>query len=92
MVRGISFVLHSATRVLSVRGYDLPVEMKDGDLSLRILVDETSLEIFADDGRVYLPLTVEMNPENEAVTICARGGPVAIEAMEINVLKSIWPD
>ncbi|MDB6170356.1 MAG: sacC [Verrucomicrobia bacterium] len=91
-VRGVPIVYHAAARELEVRGYRLPVTAKGGVLDFRILVDETSLEIFADDGFVYLPLSVSFPPEDETIRLTAPRGSAVAEWFEVTEVKSIWPD
>ena len=74
-----------------MRGYHLPVALNEGRLQLRLLLDETSLEIFADNGLVYLPLAIPPFGQNDAVVISARGGTARAESLDIIEIKSIWP-
>ncbi len=91
-VRGIPIVLHPKSKQLTAFGYAVPLTLKDNLLRIRILVDETSLEIFADDGFVYLPLSVPLVPEDDTVSLSARGGQAMAETLDIVELKSIWPE
>lgn len=90
-VRGIPIVLHTRAKELTVRGYVLPLALKDDRLQLRLLLDETSLEIFADNGLVYLPLTIPPLGQDDAVTVSARGGAARVESLDIMKIKPIWP-
>lgn len=61
-------------------------------LHLRVLVDRSSLDLFADHGlvaltRVCFPLGSD--DKNMAVVPCA-GGRVTVETLEVNYLKSMW--
>jgi sucrose-6-phosphate hydrolase SacC (GH32 family) len=88
---GMPIVFHTVGKELTVRGYALPLALKENRLQLRVLLDETSLEIYADNGLVYLPLTIPPLGEHPAVTISVRGGAAQAETLEIAELKSIWP-
>jgi sucrose-6-phosphate hydrolase SacC (GH32 family) len=89
-VRGIAIVLHPREHTLTVRGYTLPVALADGRLRLRVLLDETSIELFADDGLVYLPLVISDFGETEAVTLAARGGSARAERLDIAEINPMW--
>jgi sucrose-6-phosphate hydrolase SacC (GH32 family) len=89
-LRGISLVVHAQARQLTVHGYVLPVALNDGRLHLRLLLDETSLEIFADRGLVYLPLAISPSSDNEEVTVSARAGDPNAVSLDIAEIKSIW--
>jgi sucrose-6-phosphate hydrolase SacC (GH32 family) len=56
---------------------------------LRVLVDRTSLEIFADQGLVYMPLPIISDPQNREISFFARGGKAGLQA-DVHELKSIW--
>ena len=68
----------------------LEEESEDGSPTLRLLVDRTSLEIFADGGAVYMPMAVIFPADNRRVSIAARGGEARIDALTIHELKSAW--
>ena len=63
----------------------------DGALKLRVLVDRTSIEVFAADGAVvmsscYLPANVE-----SALSLRTTGGAVAFDLVRVTQLTSAWP-
>ncbi|GIX02706.1 MAG: hypothetical protein KatS3mg112_1643 [Thermogutta sp.] len=66
---------------------DLP---RDRPLDLRWLVDRTSLEIFALDGRYVMSFCWPFGPKPGQLTITAQGGNAVIESLEIHELRSIW--
>jgi len=90
-VRGRSLTVHAASQQITFGDYSLPIAMKDGRVQLRLLVDETSWEIFAEDGLVYLPLVVAMAPLDQNVSVTARGGAVQVDSLDVFEVKSIWP-
>lgn len=63
----------------------------DGALRLELLVDRTSIEIFANDGQVYMPMAVTGPQGNKSLRILATGGPVKVESLEVHRLRSVWP-
>ncbi len=75
---------------LTCRGVSIPLEPVDGMICLRALVDRTSIEIFANDGRIYLPLGVVLDPQNQELEAFARGGEARIEKLVACELGSIW--
>lgn len=89
-VCGISLICDVAGRQLVAQGHSAPLNFRDGKLSLRLLLDRISLEIFAEGGLVYMPLAVVVAPESKMITVCARGGNAAVESFECHELKSIW--
>jgi hypothetical protein len=49
--RGQAVAYSAAKRALTCLGRQAPVDVANGRLTLRILVDRTSIEVFADDGK-----------------------------------------
>ena len=64
-----------------------PVE---GKIRLRILVDRTTIEIFANGGLVYMPMHVKRETGHQGIEIFSMGGEAWISSMMINELKTIW--
>ena len=54
-----------------------------------MLVDRASIEIYGNEGRVYMPMGA-IAKENAPTRLCARGCDIWINALEVNHLKSIW--
>lgn len=72
------------------RGIETWMELKDGRLKFRVLVDRTSVELFSAQGKVsasfcYLPEARDWPLEFSAV-----GGDVKIVSLCVNELRSIW--
>jgi sucrose-6-phosphate hydrolase SacC (GH32 family) len=63
----------------------------DGKISLRILVDRPSVEIFANDGRIYMPMQAVRDLSNKSLKIYAKGGSARIEELTIHEVERIWP-
>jgi len=61
-----------------------------GKIKLRILVDRMSVEIFANDGRIYMPMPAYRDLSNESLRIYAKGGTAHIEKLTIYEMESIW--
>lgn len=63
---------------------------QDGIISLRILVDRPSVEIFANDGRIYMPMQAVRDLSNKSLEIYAKGGAAHVKQMTVHEMKSIW--
>ncbi|GAG00914.1 unnamed protein product, partial [marine sediment metagenome] len=63
----------------------------DGLLSLRILVDRTSVETFVNDGEVSLTTAFVPKNLNTGLELYAKGAPVTIRRLRVTKLKSSWP-
>ena len=62
----------------------------DGKIRLRILVDRVSIEVFANDGRIYMPIRAIPEPDERMLEVFAKGGNIKISSLKIHELKSIW--
>jgi fructan beta-fructosidase len=62
----------------------------DGKIRLRILVDRVSIEIFANDGRVYMPIRAHPKGDQKGVEAFSEGGKTKLINLEVNELNSIW--
>jgi fructan beta-fructosidase len=62
----------------------------DGKIRLRILVDRVSIEVFANDGRIYMPIRAIPEPDKRTLEVFTKGGNIKISSLKIHELKSIW--
>ena len=90
-IRGTEVSYDPAAGKLTCLDKSAPLSPVDGAIQLELLVDRTSIEIFANDGEVYMPMGIIPLESNKALRILAEGGPVKIESLEIHHLKSAWP-
>jgi len=67
-----------------------PLKLVDGKIKLRILVDRTSIDIFGNDGRLYMPMHVIIPEEQRSFEIGVEGGVAQIDSMTVYQLKSAW--
>jgi fructan beta-fructosidase len=89
-LRGHKVEYVPAEKRLKALGKDAPLEPVDGRIHLRILVDRTSVEVFANHGRVQMASCCLPAPENKTLAAYSAGG--AAKAVELVVweLRSIW--
>ena len=65
--------------------------LTNGRIRLRIVVDRTSLEIFAQDGAAAWPLFVALPPQERSVVVFAKKGSCTFRKLTVHELKSTWP-
>jgi fructan beta-fructosidase len=63
----------------------------DGKISLRMLVDRPSVEIYANQGRIYMPMQAVRDLDDKSLKIYSKGGDAHIEELTVYEVKSIWP-
>lgn len=75
---------------ISALGYLAPLQTENGQVSLRILVDRTSVEIFANGGRIQLAGCVLPDDEQRDLSLYATGGKAKAASIAVWELRSIW--
>ncbi len=63
----------------------------DGRIKLRLLVDRTSIEVFANDGKVCMTSCFLPTAERSGLSLEARGGPARVLSLRVYKLRSAWP-
>ena len=62
----------------------------DGLIRLRILLDRTSIEVYGNDGRVYIPHVVFPNDDVHSLRATCGRGEVKANYLRVHESKSIW--
>ena len=80
----------TATHSLVCLGQSTVIQPIDGVIKLEILLDRSSIEIFANDGKVVLTSTYQGKEKAEGIYLYNTGGELEIEKLAIYPMKSIW--
>lgn len=67
-----------------------PLAPEDGRVRLHLLVDDSSVEVFGNGGRLVLTETIFPSPESDGVEVYATGGRARLVSLEAWMLDSIW--
>ena len=67
-----------------------PLPLRAGTVRLRVLVDRSSVEVFADGGRVTITDQVFPDRNSQAVQVFSQGGRAQLKKITIWHLTSIW--
>jgi len=106
VIRDIPVVYNVEMQELSCLGNKASLKPANGRIHLELLVDRTSIEIFANEGRVYMPVGVILADNSKTLKMFAKGGSrdkilarggnaeftINAEAkfLEIYELNSVW--
>lgn len=90
-VRGTDVTYDAKKGELICLGKTAPLPLKDGAIRLHLLVDKLSIEIFGDDGLVYMPIGDHAKTQDLGLAAFAREGTAQLRSLRLNPLKSIWP-
>jgi sucrose-6-phosphate hydrolase SacC (GH32 family) len=84
----------SGTAAASMTGFygvhSAPLTLRDGTLNLRILVDNSLLEVFAEDGERVLTDLVYPAMGSDGVKIFAEGGTTTLDTIAVHQMRSTW--
>jgi sucrose-6-phosphate hydrolase SacC (GH32 family) len=89
-LRGVVVNYNVKKQELSCKDKKAPLKPVDGKIRLRLMVDRTSIDIFGDDGRVYMAMGVIVPENDHSLEIFAKGGAARIRSLEVHELNSAW--
>ena len=69
---------------------EAPLEPRDGRVRLRIFVDQSSIEVFAQDGQVSLSALMFPSAESLGIATFSERGTTQLARLEAWPLESIW--
>ncbi len=90
-VRGIDIGYDEKTHLVHVGDLTATAPLRGGKISFIILVDRTCVEVFADDGLVYMPVNLAPKPAEQSVIAYATRGSAAFHAVQGYRLHTSWP-
>ena len=67
-----------------------PLKPERRTIRVRILVDRLFADVFANDGRVYMPGNFRPRDADRTLRVLAKGGSVKMTSLEVYELKSAW--
>ena len=89
-VRGVPIIYDAAQKTLKCGDKSAPLAADSDRLTLQILVDRGSIEVFANDGRVAISHGVIPPRGARPITASVSGQSARIRSLEVNELSSIW--
>ncbi len=92
ILRGKSIRYIPATNELLCLGKSASLRPLQGRIKLEILLDRTSLEIFANDGRISMSFCFLPDPRDRNLKIYSSAGKIRIVSLKVYELGSIWSD
>jgi sucrose-6-phosphate hydrolase SacC (GH32 family) len=68
-----------------------PLRLRDGVLNLRVLVDNSIVEVFAESGELALTDLVYPAADSNGIKLFAEGGSATADLVTVHQVRSIWP-
>jgi sucrose-6-phosphate hydrolase SacC (GH32 family) len=83
--------MYNAKRgTISVLGVTVPLMPVDNKISLEILVDRASIEIYANGGQTVISNCFTPNEDANEYTLFSSGGELGIVKLDIFTIESAW--
>ncbi|MBN8861007.1 MAG: glycoside hydrolase family 32 protein [Sphingobacteriales bacterium] len=89
-IRGVAVIYNVAAQQLVADGVKAPAPLQNGKLTLLIYADRTGLEIFANNGLMFMPVNINIDDSDRSLSLSVKGGTAKISSLEVYELKSIW--
>lgn len=67
-----------------------PAALRNGKLKLRLYVDESSLEVFANDGETVVTSLIFPDPTSSGLALTASGGGVTLDSAQFYPMQTVW--
>jgi fructan beta-fructosidase len=90
VIRDVPVVYDVEKQELSCQGNKASLEPANGKIQLELLVDRTLIEIFGNNGRIYMPVGVILANNSKSLEIFTKGGNTEVKFLEVFELHSIW--
>jgi fructan beta-fructosidase len=87
---GFKLKIDSSSRTVTMGEKTANLPGKDGKISLEILLDRLSMEVFINQGEVYMPLYLSPDQKTNEYALELTGESLKLESLTVWPLKSIW--
>jgi len=90
VIRDIQVTYNVEKQELSCQDNKASLEPVNDKIQLELLVDRTSIEIFGNRGRVYMPIGVILADNSKTLEIFTKGGNTEVKSLIVSELNSAW--
>lgn len=89
-LQGVTVTYNATNQQISCNGVTDPLSPINGVVQLEIIVDRDTIEIFGNNGQLYMPLPASNSSGNSLISLSCTGGTATFNSLTVNKLKSIW--
>jgi sucrose-6-phosphate hydrolase SacC (GH32 family) len=89
-IRGATITYDAQKQELDVNGFRVPAPLRGNRQRLTVYCDRTTLEIFASDGLVGVPVAFRPKADDFGLGVQVKRGAVKFQSLEVHELKSAW--
>ncbi len=90
-VRGEKVRYDAAAKAVTCLGKTAPLAAVDGKITLRVLVDRGSLEVFGNDGAMSMTSFYRPRPANKKLGLTVSSGSARVVSVRVCPMQSAWP-
>jgi sucrose-6-phosphate hydrolase SacC (GH32 family) len=90
VVRGLKIQYDSSKQLLRCKDKTASLKAEEGRIALRLLVDRLSVEIFGNNGLLYMPMSNVCDEEKAGIEVYEKNEQVKIIELTVNELNSAW--
>lgn len=88
--QNVTVTYNASTQKISCNGDTQSLPPINGNVQLEIVVDRDTIEIFGNNGQLYMPLPANNSSGNSLISLTCASGNVTFNSLTVNQLKSIW--
>ncbi|MBI0578649.1 GH32 C-terminal domain-containing protein [Neobacillus cucumis] len=70
--------------------HEAPLKPENKRIKMNIFVDDSSIEVFANDGKVVLSDVIFPDPSRSSMNFYTKGGEVKVISLKVHPLENIW--
>ena len=89
--QNVTVSYNASTQQISCNGDTQSLPPINGTVQLEIIADIDTIEIFGNNGQLYMPLPANNSSGNSLISLTCTGGNATFNSLTVNQLKSIWP-
>lgn len=88
--QNVTVTYDATTRQISCNGDTQSLPPLNGSVQLEMIVDRDTIEIFGNNGQLYMPLPASNASGDSLISLACSGGNASFGSLTVNQLKSIW--
>jgi sucrose-6-phosphate hydrolase SacC (GH32 family) len=90
VVRGLPVLYNAAKQKITCGKAVGALRPVEGRISLEMLVDRASIELFGNDGEMYLVAGAIPPDDNSSLQVVSKGGAATVKSLKVYELRSAW--
>ena len=90
VIRGLPLTYNAEENLIACKDKKARLNPDDGKIRLELLVDKNSVEIFGNNGSMYMPIGQIFPEDNKSIELFSKGGKMQVEDIKVYELNSAW--